>query len=247
MMKSIINRNNNGFQTSSQNKKGRKSSPKEIKIGIVDDHNLMRMAMSAMLDTFDNCKTSLQVSSCLELVSELNKGNIPDIILVDLNLPEMDGYETAKWLKLNIPKIPIIIISNNDSEFIVMHFLRLGVKAFLKINIYPPELQCAILAVLEKGYYYPNNITSKLVRIIESNIKELHCPQRHFLNEKEIKFLRLASTESTYKEIAKDMNLSPKTIDKLRDNLFERFATKNRVGLVINDSIFFGIFIIDGY
>lgn len=209
------------------------NSSNAIKIGLVDDNTLIRMAMCAMLDSFENCKTCLQASNCFELISELTKGSIPDIILVDLNLPEMDGYETAKWLKSNIPEIPIIIISNNDSEFIVMHFLRLGVKAFLKKNIYPSELRSAILAVKENGYYYPSHITTKLVKIIDSNIKELHSSQKYFLNEKEIKFLRLASTEFTYKEIARYMNLSPKTIDKLRDNLFDRFAIKSRVGLVM--------------
>ena len=210
-----------------------KNKGNNIKIGLVDNYRLIRMAMSYMINHFNDIYICLEVDNNIELLRELDEGNIPDVILINLNTPEMYGYETVKLLKSNFPDIPIIIVCNNDSELIIIQLLLLGVQAFLRKNAHPDELKSAIESVLKTGYYYSNSTTRKLINLIYNKNKTTLDTQRYILNEKEVVFLKLAGTEFTYKEIANEMKLSPRTIDKLRDNLFVRFSIKNRVGLVL--------------
>lgn len=204
----------------------------KIKIALADDHVLLRNALAALIGNFENCKIIIEASNGQELVNLIREGNVPDIVLLDLNMPVLDGYETAQWLQENHPGVHVLMLSMYDTELTMIRLLQVGVKGFLKKDIHPTELKFAISAVRENGYYYTNNTTGKLVNLFRKS-HENSSLLRTMLNEMEIRFLRLACTEMTYKEIAGEMHLNPRAIDNLRDNLFGKLDVKSRVGLVM--------------
>lgn len=204
-----------------------------IKVALIDDHILLRTALASLIDHFDDCRVTIQASNGKELIQQLNKGSIPDVVLLDLNMPEMDGLETAAWLQDNHPALHVLMLTMYDSELALIRLLQAGVKGFLKKDIHPAELHFALQSVMQSGYYYSHNTTGKLINLFKKQPDNSISLEKSLLSETDIRFLSLASTEMTYKEIALEMKLNPRAVDNLRDNLFEKLQVKSRVGLVM--------------
>jgi len=204
-----------------------------VKIAMVDDHILIRDALAAVIDRFDNCKVILLAAHGKELLDKLQPDNLPDLVVLDLNMPEMDGYETARHLRLHYPGIYVLVLTMYDSEITLLRMLQAGVRGFLKKDIHPSELNIAIQSVMVSGYFYSHNSTGKLVNLFRKDKSNNNQADRLSLSENELTFLKLASTDMTYKEIATMMKISPRTIDNYRDALFIKLNVKSRVGLAI--------------
>jgi DNA-binding NarL/FixJ family response regulator len=204
-----------------------------IKVALADDHILLRTALASLIDGFENCKVVMQLTNGKELITEFKKGNLPDVVLLDLNMPEMGGLETAQWLRDNHPGIHVLMLTMYDSELVLIRLLQAGVKGFLKKDIHPDELQYAIRSVMQSGYYYSHNATGKLLNLFRKQADAASTIEKTMLNGNEIRFLQLSCTELTYKEIAQEMKLNPRGVDNLRDNLFSRLEVKSRVGLAM--------------
>ena len=131
------------------------------------------------------------------------------------------------------PEINILILTMYDSEIALIRLLQAGVKGFLKKDTHPNELRVALKAVSAGGYYYSQDTTGKLANLFQRDFENQHFVDKAILSEKEIEFLRLASTDKTYKEIASELKISPRAIDGYRDTLFEKLDVKSRVGLAI--------------
>jgi len=205
---------------------------KVIKIALADDHVLLRTALSAVINKTGNSFVVIEASNGNDLIAKIEAGNVPDIILLDLNMPELDGYETAKWLQMNYPNIHIIMLTMYDTEPMMIRLLKAGVKGFLRKDTDSKELQSAIHSVMKTGFYFTNNTTGRLVNLF-SKSQEHSMLMKSMLSEMEIRFLRWVCTDLTYKEIAKEMHLNVRAIDNMRDNLFGKLEVKNRVGLVM--------------
>lgn len=203
-----------------------------IKVALADDHVLLRNALSGLIDGFGNCKVIFQCSNGRELKESISDGLIPDLVLLDLNMPEMNGYDTANWLQEQHPAIHVMMLTMYDSELAMIKLLQAGVRGFLKKDIPPAELRFAIQSVMESGYYYSNSTTGKLVNLFRKNEEGTRL-QKILLNEQELRFLHLACTDLTYKEVAQEMGLNPRTVDSLRDQLFMKMDVKSRVGLAM--------------
>lgn len=206
---------------------------KKIKVALADDHILLRNALSSLIDNFDNCKVIHQSGNGQELINNINGGNIPDVILLDLNMPGMDGYETATWLRDHHPAIHVLMLTMYDSELVLIRLLQAGVKGFLKKDIHPSELKYAIHSVVQAGYYYSNHTTGKLMNLFRNNKDNNMSLYKTMLTDQEIQFLKKACTDMTYKEIAQEMKLNPRSVDNLRDHLFTKLDVKSRVGLAM--------------
>jgi two-component system, NarL family, invasion response regulator UvrY len=204
-----------------------------IKIALADDHGLLRNALAALIDNFDNCKVIYQANDGKELLDMIQQGTQPDIVLLDLNMPVMDGHETAAWLQKNMPEVRVLMLTMYDSELLLIRLLQAGVKGFLKKDIHPSELRFSIQSVMQTGYYYSNHTSGKLANLFRLGENDSLVLQKVMLNEQEMKFLELACTELTYKEMALEMKLNPRAIDNLRDHLFEKLDVKSRVGLAL--------------
>lgn len=205
----------------------------KINVSLVDDHVLLREALVNLVNTFDEFKVIASLNSGYELVNSLSDSIRPEVILLDLNMPGMDGFETAKWLFKVHPEINILILTMYDSEIALIRLLQAGVKGFLKKDTHPNELRIALKAVSAGGYYYSQDTTGKLATLFQRDFENQYFVDKAILSEKEIEFLRLASTDKTYKEIASELKISPRAIDGYRDTLFEKLDVKSRVGLAI--------------
>lgn len=195
---------------------------------IVDDHSLFAQALENLVNTFGNFKVLYHVKNGHELIEKLKVSeNIPDIALIDINMPVMNGIETTQWLTKNFPGIHVIALSMDDDEQTIIRMLRAGAKGYLLKDINPAILQEAFRDVIEKGFYYSDRITNTVLTSLQKNSNALQ------LKDREIEFLKFVCTEKTYKEIASEMFLSPKTIDGYREALFEKLQIKSRVGLAI--------------
>lgn len=205
----------------------------KIKIALADDHILLRNALAKLINGFANCEVIMEVANGREFIGQLKPGKIPDVILLDLNMPGMDGYETAGWLKENYPGIHILMLTMYDSEQALIRLLQQGVKGFLKKDIHPAELSFAINAVMQSGFYYSQHISGKMANLFRSRNGNGIALEKALLTDQEIDFLRFASSDLTYKEIAMKMKLNPRAVDSLRDHLFDKLEVKSRVGLAM--------------
>lgn len=203
-----------------------------IKIALADDHSLLRNALATIINKTGNFSVVIEASDGKELTEKIEAGNIPDLVLLDLNMPTLDGYETAKWLQLNHPDIHVLMLTMYDTEPSMIRLLQAGVKGFLRKDTDINELRFAINSVIKSGYYYTSNTTGRLINLFRKS-QEHSALMKSMLTEMEIRFLRWACTDLTYKEIAKEMHLNVRAVDNLRDNLFGKLEVRNRVGLVM--------------
>lgn len=199
-------------------------------VGLVDDHQLLRNALATLINSFENFHVILEANNGKELESKL-KNIQPDIIILDFNMPERNGYETAEWLKNNFPRIKVLMLTMYDTELMLIKMLQSGVKGFMKKDIHPSELQSALISVATEGYYYSIYTSNKLASFFRESASTPIWDK--ILSEQEITLMRLVCTELTYKEIAVQMKLNPRSIDTLRDTLFEKLDVKSRVGLAM--------------
>jgi two-component system, NarL family, invasion response regulator UvrY len=205
----------------------------KIKIALADDHILLRSGLAGLVTNL-GYTVLLECNNGKDLADKLDKNNLPDLVLMDINMPEMDGYETTAWLKANYPLVQVLALSMYDDENAIIRMLRCGARGYIMKDSDPLELKQAIDDVVTKGVHYSELVTGKLLHsIYNTNGTSGNSQQLLELNDREIEFLKLASTEMTYREIADQMHLSPRTIDGYRDNLFEKLNIKNRVGLVL--------------
>ena len=196
---------------------------------VVDDHNLLSQAIGGLVDSFENFKVLYTCRNGKELIKRLDHpDDVPELVLMDVNMPILNGIETTEYLKKNFPRIKVLALSIEEDEAVILKMLRAGARGYLLKDVKKIELYNALLEVLEKGFYHTNTVTKILVdSLTEDKEKETQ------LKDREIEFIRLACTEKTYKEIADIMHLSPKTIEGYRNNIFEKLHLRNRTGLVI--------------
>lgn len=203
------------------------------KIVLTDDHVLLRSGLATLVKNLGH-QVLFEANNGKDLIEKLTPENIPDIVLLDINMPEMDGYETAQWLKKNYPAVKVLALSMYDNENAIIRMLRLGAKGYILKDSDPEELDTAIKSIMIKGFHHSEQINGKLIHAlskIENNENGLKVLTQ--LSEREADFLKFTCTELTYKEIADKMSLSPRTVDGYRDALFYKLNVRTRVGLAI--------------
>lgn len=202
----------------------------KINIGIADDHQLLLHSLAALIGNFGKFEVTLQAVNGKELLQRLTvMPQVPDIILVDVTMPVMDGPTTVKELTRDYPLIKTIALSMKHDDIVVISMLRAGCCAYLLKDIHPSELERALIQVHEKGYYNADfaNINYRRLIVTSSDYKPAQ------LNERELAFLQLACSDLTYQQIADQMSLSERTIDGYRASIFEKFGVKSRVGMAM--------------
>jgi len=202
-------------------------------VALVDDHTLFRDALGVVIDSFENCQVTILAEDGKELMRQLSTPLLPHLIVLDLNMPTMDGFETAAWLRLHHPDIKVLVLTMYGYEYAMIRLVKAGVRGFLKKDIHPDELERAIQSTIETGYYYSGRATLNLVKYITNEETNTSFWNTVTLTDKEITFLQLASTEKTYKEISAAMRISARTVENYRDSLFTKLQVKSRVGLVM--------------
>jgi len=202
---------------------------------LVDDHVLLRNGLASLIRSFGRFDVLFEASDGKDLIRQLKTiPRCPDVILLDIGMPEMDGHETACYLRLHYPEIRVLALTMSDADASIVRMLKNGAKGYILKDIDAPGLEQALDSIVDKGYYYSDTVTEKLI----DTFSHPDEPERRFrdllaLNDRELEFMKLVCTEWTYKEIADRMYLSPRTIDGYRDALFEKLNVRTRVGLAM--------------
>ena len=204
---------------------------KKIEVAIADDHSLMRSALAKLINTFEGYSVVMEADNGKDLRTKIMKHVIPDIVLLDVNMPEMDGFETTQWLYKNYPQIKVLALSMMSDEKTIIKMFRLGAKGYLLKNTDPVELKKALDAIMDKNVYLSEYVSAKLVSGLHHDSDTVS--KEFVLNEREREFMRLTCSELSYKEIAEKMSLSPRTVDDYRQSLFNKLKVHSRVGLVM--------------
>ena len=200
----------------------------KISIGVVDDHQLFLKSLSLMLKSFKVYDVVVEALNGRDLQDKLQQSKvIPSIMLIDVNMPEMNGMETAKWMTVNYPETKLVALSMNDTDTIIIDMIKAGCCAYLLKETHPDELEKALNEIHTKGYYNADASNINFRRLLQSEKEAV------ILNEKEKQFLQLACSDLTYREIAALMFLSERTIDGYREALFRKLKVESRVGLAM--------------
>lgn len=204
----------------------------KIRISVVDDHNLFRKGLVNLLNELnEEFEVIWEAENGKECLASLNEKGLPDILIMDINMPIMDGYSLAPEIKKNNPNLPILVVSMIEKEESLIRMLRLGIRGYLSKDIEPAELENAISSIINKGYYYTDHMTGKLIKAMRNDA--LNSKAEPVFSDREKQLLELICSDDTYKEIADKMNLSPKTVDSYRMSLFEKLQVRSRTGLVL--------------
>jgi DNA-binding NarL/FixJ family response regulator len=204
----------------------------EHSIAIVDDHILIAKAISGVIENFPNYKVLYEVEHGKALMEKFKlPKNVPDIVLLDITMPVMDGFQTAEWIRKTHPNVLILALSMQDDDLSLIKMIKAGAKGYLLKNIHPAELQKALDELVSKGHYYPDWAASKIFSSFSED--DSRQPVMITFTDREREFLQYTCTEMTYKEIAEKMYCSSRTVEGYRDALFDKLGLKTRVGLAV--------------
>lgn len=203
-------------------------------IALVDDHALLRNGLASLIESFDGYSVLFQADNGKDFIQQLQADTMPDIILLDITMPEMNGFETASWIRQNAPSIKILVLSMMDNDEIVISMLKAGARGYILKDSKPAVFKQALDNIRDSGFFMNELVSNKMLNYVrheETNGKELSAIS--LLTEKELAFLQYACSEMTYKEIAIAMQISPRTVEGYRDELLKKLNLQSRVGLVL--------------
>jgi two-component system, NarL family, invasion response regulator UvrY len=206
----------------------------KLGIALVDDHVMLRTGLANLIEDMNDYEVIFQSDNGKDFISTIeSKKQDPDIVLLDVSMPHMDGFETAKWITTNLPLAKILVLSMFDDEKSIIKMIRNGAKGYILKDSEPQELEVALNDIVHKGYHYSDLVNGKLIHAVNKLDEQSDEEKQSKLTSREIEFLKLSCSEMTYKEIANIMYLSVRTIEGYRDNLFVKLNLKTRVGLVL--------------
>lgn len=207
---------------------------KSVSIAIVDDHSLFRSGLSMLIEIMLNYEVVIQAENGQDFIRQLETVTAPDLVLLDIVMPEMDGYATAKWIHENHPQMKILALSTMDSDAAIIRMIKAGAKGYVLKDVDKDELRLAFSEIMSKGFYYNDLVSKKIVNAVHLLVDEDNTARQHFkLTLRETEFLQLACSEKSYVAIAAEMYVSERTVDGYREALFKKLGVSTRVGLVM--------------
>jgi two-component system, NarL family, invasion response regulator UvrY len=204
----------------------------KINIAIADDHHMVRQGLMSLIHATDSrFSVMLDAGHGKELLDKISMATyLPDVCLIDLNMPVMDGYETIVEIKKHWPQISIIVLSLYEDNYPILKALKCGATGYLSKSLSADALKEAIVDVYYKEYYFSPLVTKHFPKMNRKNIQEY---TKKMLSDKEVQFLSLCCTDMTYEEIGAKMNLSSRTTEKYCAKLKEDLGIHSRAGLVM--------------
>ena len=206
---------------------------KKIKITIADDYKIFREGLKISLAADSDFEFLHEADNGEDLISNIEKAK-PDVILMDLKMPIMDGMEATQIIRKKYTDIKILVVSMYDDDKFIIHLMEIGANGYLLKNAEPDEIRKAIHAVAENGYYFNDLVNKALLKklVLKNNIKP-SFNENVELTERELEVLKLICEEKTAAEIAKVIFLSPRSVEGIRQRLIEKIGVRNTAGLVL--------------
>jgi len=198
-------------------------------IVIVDDHILIAQALSTMISSIPNFDVLYVCSGGNEMIERFgHPKNIPDVVILDVQMPVMDGYTVAKWLTEHHPEVIVLALSMQDDDEKIIKMIRSGAKGYLLKSIQQKDLAHALNTIVKDGIFY----NAKVSKALANDYIKKEVTQQE-LSTKERELIPWLCSDATYKEIAASVFLSARTVESYATNIMEKLEVRNRVGLVL--------------
>lgn len=206
----------------------------KVNIVVCDDHRLFRKGMSALLSDFDFVGDIYEAGNGVELLQLLEKlDELPELVLLDINMPEMDGVEATQKLKELYPEIRILILSMEDDSQLVSLLVNEGIDGYLLKNADPDELELAIKMIMKNDFYFSSSLAGFILQAVNTKKTKTKTTEKLNLTEREVQIIQLTCEELTAAEIGDKLSISARTVEGYKRKLLEKTGTKNMAGLVI--------------
>ena len=205
----------------------------KIKIAIADDYKIYRDGLKVGLSADDNLDVIMEADNGEDLMKGLETLS-PDVIIMDLKMPIMDGMEATKEVRKKYPAMKVLVVSMYEDDKFIIHLMETGANGYLLKNAEPDEIRRSIYAVHENGYYFNDLVNKALLKklVLKNNFKP-SFNQNVDLTEREMEVLKLICEEKTAAEIGKQIFLSPRSVEGIRQRLIEKIGVRNTAGLVM--------------
>lgn len=201
-------------------------------IVIADDHKLFRKGIRALLEEFSFTGKIYEAENGVELLELLNKTlPVPEIILLDIQMPIMDGIEAHKRIRKQFPQLKVLVLTMEDDEQFMLHLITEGVNGYMLKNSEPDELEMAIEKLLKHDFYFPANMTHLVLRGAKKRNFQLNSLPE--FTKRELEVLEYLCKEYTASEIGEKLGISVRTVEGYRGKLLEKTGSKNIAGLVV--------------
>lgn len=204
-----------------------------IRVAITDDHTIFRKSLSLLIKTFGFAEVVIEAPGGAELLEQLETKQA-DIVLLDLQMPGTDGFETCSLLHRKFPEIKILVLSHLDSINTISKVMELGVDGYLTKSVDPLELRHALLCLEDKGFYFERSLTNVIAEIIKSGIAVKDSKANVSFTEREKEILILAAREYSGKEIGDMLSISLRTVEVHKKNLMEKTNSRNFIGVILH-------------
>src|SRR5688500_7600833 len=206
---------------------------KKIKIAIADDYKIFRDGLKVGLLNDDNLEVVLEADNGEDLLSGFDK-NLPDVVIMDLKMPIMDGMEATKIIKKKYTTVKVLVVTMYEDDKFIIHLMENGANGYLLKNADAEEIKKSIYAVHENGYYFNDLVNKALLKklVLKGNFKPSFNQDVEF-TERELEVLKLICEEKTAAEIGKEIFLSPRSVEGIRQRLIEKVGVRNTAGLVM--------------
>lgn len=205
-----------------------------IKVLLAEDHNIVRNGIRSLLDKQPDINVIGEATDGLEALQLLEQGLIPDLVLTDINMPNLNGMALIEELRKKLPNIKVLILSMLDHENYVLQAVKIGAAGFLLKNVGEEEMLFAIRHVMAGNFYVCSELTTKLIAKLTSlpqpNNKEIKVAID--LSRREIEILLLIAEGLTNNEIAEKLFTSRRTVEGHRQNLLEKTGARNTATLI---------------
>lgn len=204
-----------------------------IKIAIADDYKIYRDGLKVGLSADENLEVITEADNGEDLLKQLETFS-PDVIIMDLKMPIMDGMEATKAVRKKYPAIKVLVVTMYEDDKFIIHMMENGANGYLLKNAEPDEIRKSIYAVHENGYYFNDLVNKALLKklVLKNNLKP-SFNQNVELTEREQEVLKLICEEKTAAEIGKQIFLSPRSVEGIRQRLIEKVGVRNSAGLVM--------------
>ena len=200
---------------------------------LADDHISLRDGLALMLEQTKEFKVTGRADNGKDTIAAFENGIKADVLILDINMPGMDGYETAKWMKKHRAEVPILIFSMYDTRLSLILLLQMGIRGVLKKDVLFEKLCEGIRAVGAGDYFYGEKATGALASFFEKDENGVSPMDKGMITDEEIAFIKLSATDMTYKEIAHELGLKNNAAEVLRQRVFDKLEVRSRVGLAV--------------
>jgi len=205
----------------------------KIKLAVVDDHALFRNGLIGLLSDYKKLLVELEAENGIDFFKQLKRKNQVDVIILDLQMPEMDGFAVLKKLKISNPEIKVLVLTMHNEDEIIYELIELGAKGFLPKSAEIEEVVDAIHCIYDNDLYFNEEVSKKVIKKLAKKQKAKKTILSEALTNREKEIMKMICDEYTIKEIADKLFISDRTVDSHKKNIFEKTNTKNTAGIVM--------------